>query len=108
MNAKETELRRIVDTVIDCCATRDEDGTPSLTASDVLGNSRTENAVMTRCILVEMILSAGYSVGTAAFLLHRSNSSVRRIRQTAADFRATSRAYRIAEEEAYSRCLSLS
>lgn len=107
MNNKETELRRIVDTVVECCSTRDEYGNQSVTAADVLGNSRTENAVMTRCILVEMILSAGFSIATAAFILHRSNGSVRRIRQTAADFRVTSRAYRIAEEEATQRCLSL-
>lgn len=105
MNAKETELNRIIDTVVECCATS-SDGRSTLTRKDILGTTRTENAVMTRCIMVEMILRAGFSVETVAFILRRTNGSVRRIRQTAENFRLTSRAYKIAEEEC-GRCLSL-
>ena len=43
MNDKETELYRIVDSVVSCCATQiDADGHVNLTAEDVLGKSRAE------------------------------------------------------------------
>ena len=102
MNAKETELNRIIDAVVSCCATS-HDGRTSLTRKDILGNCRSENAVMTRCILVTQILAAGYSIGTVAFLFNRSMQSVRHLRKLSEDFRVTSRAYRIAEEEVTQR-----
>ena len=73
MNDKETELYRIVDSVVSCCATQiDAEGHVSLTAADVLGKSRAENVLMARCILVGEISGAGYSVTTAAQLLGRT------------------------------------
>lgn len=98
MNAKETELNRIIDTVVSCCVTS-EDGRTSLSRSDILGKCRSENAVMTRCILVTQIIGAGYTIATVALMLHRSVQAVRHLRHLAADFRVTSRAYRIAEDE---------
>lgn len=104
MNAKETELNRIIDIVLECCTTTDDAQSQNLTREDILGVCKSDNAIMTRCILVTQILGAGFSVGTVAFILHRSPQSIRRLRRLAADFRATSRAYRIAEEEVMQRC----
>lgn len=103
MNAKETELNRIIDTVVQCCSTT-MDSRVTLTREDILGKCRTENAIMTRCILVDQILGSGYSIGTVAFVLNRSQQSVRHLRRLAEDFHATNRSYRIAEEEATRLC----
>lgn len=105
MNNKEIELYRILDAVISCCATQiDEQGTMSITRDDVLGRNRAENAVMTRCVLAEMVVMAGYSITTLAQLLHRTQPAVRHLLELSADFRKTSRAYRIAEAEATIMC----
>lgn len=105
MNDKENELYRIVDIVVECCAQKvDDDGTMSVTKEEVLGKSRKENVVMTRVILAEMIVYAGYSVTTAAQLMHHTNAAVRKLLAKAQDFRRSGRAFRIAEAEATRRC----
>lgn len=105
MNNKETELYRILDYVVECCATRvDEQGTMSVTREDVLGKSRAENAVMTRCILVSQIIGAGYSTTTAAQLLHRTPHAIRHLLEVGLQYERTSRAYRIANAEATLKC----
>lgn len=104
MNAKETELRRIVDVVIGCCATEIQEGSKTITRDEVLGRSRCENAVMTRCILVDQIIAAGYSIATAAHVLNRTVQAVRHMMEMSMTYRKTSRAYRIADEEARSKC----
>lgn len=109
MNDKETELWKIVDIVVECCATPiDEEGTMSVTKEDVLGKSHEENVVMTRCILVQMISFAGYSTTTIAQLLHRTVPAIRHMMKKAQEFHMTKRAYRIAEAEATIKCKSLS
>lgn len=105
MNNKETELWRIVDIVVECCATKvKEDGTMSLTREDVLGKSRAENVVMTRCILVMMIIGAGYSVTTAAQLLGRTPHAIRHLLDIGHNYHISSRAFRIASAEATLMC----
>ena len=106
MNQKQQELNRILDTVVSCCATSYDDGTVSLTRSDVIGRSRSEVVVMTRAILVEMIIAAGYSTMTAAALLQRDVHSIRYLMSLGSRLRQTSRAYRIAADEAASLCKS--
>lgn len=60
-------MYRIIECVVRCCATQiDSDGRMSVTVEDVLGKSRAENVLMTRCILVGEMVGAGYSVTTAA------------------------------------------
>lgn len=105
MNNKECELYRILDYVVECCATQvDENGTMSITREDVLGKSRAENIVMTRCILVEQIVGAGYSTTTAAQLLHRTPHAIRHLLEVGNQYEQTSRAYRIAKAEATLKC----
>lgn len=53
MNDKEKELYRVIDNVVKCYAIELPDGTLSISREDVLGKSRAENIVMTRCIVVE-------------------------------------------------------
>lgn len=105
MNNKQTELYRILDNVVKCCATQvDDTGKLSVTKDDVLGKSRTENIVMTRCILVSQIIGAGYSVTTVAQLLHRTVPAIRHLINLGYQYRKTSRAYRIADAEATILC----
>ena len=101
MNNKESELHRIIDIAVKCCATQiDDKGTMSLTKEDVLGKNRTENVVMTRCILVCLILHEGYSISTIAQLLNRTIPAIRHLEKLSNTFFKTSRAYRIAIAEA--------
>lgn len=97
MNDKESELNRIVDIVVKCCA---GSGSVSLTREEVLGKSRKENVVMTRVVLAQAIKQAGYTTTTIASLLHQTPASVRKLLAKAHDYHKLSTAYRIAEAEA--------
>lgn len=97
MNRKESELYRIVDIVIRCCATG---GKEQELREKVLSGARDDNTVLTRCMIARMLAFAGYSNATIAELLHRDQKSVRNILESARDCRKTRRAYRIAEDEA--------
>ena len=101
MNNKEKELYRLADIAVECCALEiDENGTKSITREEVLGKSRKENVVMTRCILLCLILHSGYSITTAAQFLARTEAAVRHMEQISDQYFKTSRAYRIAMAEA--------
>lgn len=104
INNKERELYRIVDNVVRCCATEIEEGKMSITKEDVLGRSRAENLVMTRCVLAAQIVHAGYSVTTAAQLMRRTVAAVRNMLKMDRCYYDTSRAYRIASAEATLLC----
>ena len=104
MNDKETALYNIMDIVVACCATEVTDGVMSITRSDVLGNSRNENVCMTRTILVNQLLWAGFSVTTVAALLRKTPNSIRHIQRKHDEYVQSSRAYRIALSEATIRC----
>lgn len=104
MNNKESELYRILDIVIECCATKVDDDRLSITREDVLGKSRSENVVMTRCILVSQIIGSGYSTTTAAQLLHRDTHTIRHLLELDYKYLSTSKAYRIAHAEATLKC----
>lgn len=105
MNNKEIELYRMVDHVVECCATQiDEKGTMSVTREQVLGKCRAENVVMTRCILVGQMIGAGFSTTTAAQLLHRTPHAIRHLLEVGQQYERTSRAYRIANAEATLKC----
>lgn len=107
MNQKQERLNRIVDIVIECCATRDETGRLSIDKQMVLGKARSENIVMTRAILASAIIRQGYSVTTAASLLNKTVQAVRHLLQSNTIYRKSSRAYRIASDEVEKRCQSL-
>lgn len=103
-NDKERELYRIVDCVARCCAIRLPDGRMSITRDDILGPSRTENLVMSRCILIMQLLRAGYSATTAALLLGRTVAAIRHLNNVAHNYHASSRAFRIAYKETSLLC----
>lgn len=100
MNDKERELWRVIDNVIKCCAMTNEDGSLSITKEDVLGKSKEENLVMTRCMVVEQMLHAGFSVTTIARVLNRTVQAVRHLRKLAYHYLSISRVYRLATAEA--------
>ena len=100
MNDKEKELWRIIDNVIKCCAITTLDGTLSITREEVLGKSRSENLVMTRCMVVEQMIHAGFSITTTAQVLNRTVQAVRHLEKLAFHYLKTSRVYRLATAQA--------
>ena len=101
MNDKEKLLYAILDNTISCCAVEVYGtGALSITRADVLGKSRAENLVMTRCILASQLVHAGYSITTIAGLLNRMVPAVRHLIRMDRDYTDTSRAYRIASAQA--------
>lgn len=103
MNAKDSLLNSIVDQVVNCCASSVAGDIP-ISREDVLGKARCENIVMTRTILVSQIIAAGFSTTTAAQLLHRDVHSIRHLVSLNERLMKSSKAYRIAYEEAVKRC----
>lgn len=97
MNKKEQELYKIVDIVIGCCSMG---GNEEELREKVLGGSRDDNTVLTRCMLARLLAFAGYSNATIAMLLHRDQKSVRNMLDAARDCRKSRRSYRVAEDEA--------
>lgn len=100
MNDKEKELYRVIDNVVKCCAIELPDGTLSINREDVLGKSRAENLVMTRAMVVEQMLHAGFSVTTIGQILNRNIASIRHLRKLAYEYISTSRVYRLATAQA--------
>ncbi len=94
------ELWRIIDNVIKCCAMTKPDGSLSITREDILGKSRSENVVMTRCMVVEQMLHAGFSITTIGIILNRTPQDVRHLRKLAYHYIESSRVYRLATAEA--------
>lgn len=47
-------------------------GAKSITREDVVGKSREENVVLTRCLVVEQMVHAGFTISTIAFILNRT------------------------------------
>ena len=100
MNDKEKELWRVIDNVIKCCAIELPNGELSITREDVLGKSKAENLVMTRCMVVEQMIHAGFSITTIATVLNRTVPAVRHLCKMAYTYLSTSRVYRLATAQA--------
>lgn len=77
MNKKEELIWRVIDNVISCCAVTRIDGAKSITREDVVGKSREENVVLTRCLVVEQMVHAGFTISTIAFILNRTVQATR-------------------------------
>jgi len=100
MNRKAEYINRIIDIVVECCSADIGGGRQSFTRDDLLGNSRAENVVMSRCILVMLILTEGYTVTTCSQILGMTPHAVRNLRNKGNDYQFSSRAFRIASSEA--------
>lgn len=99
MNKKEELIWRVIDNVISCCAVTRIDGAKSITREDVVGKSREENVVLTRC-LVEQMVHAGFTISTIAFILNRTVQAIRYLLKMSNDYYENSRAFRLATSEA--------
>ena len=95
MNKKEELLNKIVEIVAQCCSQEDD-----ITSDNLISLSRSENLVMSRCILVSMLQMAGFTIGSVSKLLNRTPQAIRNMYNIGFDFRKVSHAYRIAEAEA--------
>lgn len=100
MNKKEELIWSIIDNVIKCCAITKEDGSLSITREDVVGKSREENIVMTRCIVVEQMVHAGFSISTISTIINRTVQATRYLLKLSTQYYETSRAFRLATSEA--------
>ena len=96
MNKKEFELNRIIDVAISCCKSE----STIITKEDILGKSRKEECVWARTIVVALLSSGGYLTSTIATALNTTTPAIRHLMKLDTSLRRTSRAYRIAYEEA--------
>lgn len=100
MNKKEELIWRVIDNVISCCAVTRIDGAKSITREDVVGKSKEENVVMTRCLVVEQMVHAGFTISTIAFIINRTVQATRHLLKMSTDYYETSRAFRLTTSEA--------
>lgn len=100
MNKKEELIWKVIDNVISCCAVTRIDGAKSITREDVVGKSREENVVLTRCLVVEQMVHAGFTISTIAFILNRTVQATRHLLKMSNDYYESSRAFRLATSEA--------
>lgn len=100
MNKKEELIYSIIDNVIKCCSVTKSDGSQSITREDVIGKSRAENIVMTRCLVVEQMVHAGFSITTIGLILNRTVQATRHLLKMSSQYYETSRAFRLATSEA--------
>lgn len=97
-NNKQKELNKILENCISCCIT--QEGTDQVVKEKVLGKARSINIVMTRCVCVNQLIQAGYNICTIAEALHKTPTSIRKIKRVSAVFEKFSKAYNIALKEA--------
>ncbi len=100
MNRKETLIWSIIDNVIIACDIPRADGTHSITREDIVSKSREENVVLTRALVVEQMVHAGFTISTIAFILNRTVQATRHLLKMSNDYYQTSRAFRLATSEA--------
>ena len=72
----------------------------TFTREDVVGKSREENVVLTRCLVVEQMVHAGFTISTIAFILNRTVQATRHLLKMSNDYYESSRAFRLATSEA--------
>ena len=99
-NNKQKELNKIIDNCISCCI--NQEGTDQVVKEKVLGKARSINIVMTRCVCVNQLIQAGYNICTVAEALHKTTTSIRKIKRGSSVFEKFSKAYQIALNEASS------
>ena len=99
-NNKQKELNKIIENCISCCIT--QEGTDQVVKEKVLGKARSINIVMTRCVCVNQLIQAGYNICTIAEALHKTTTSIRKIKIVSSVFEKFSKAYQIALNEALS------
>ena len=99
-NNKQKELNKILENCISCCIT--QEGTDQVVKEKVLGKARSINIVMTRCVCVNQLIQAGYNICTIAEALHKTPTSIRKIKRVSSVFEKFSKAYQISLNEASS------
>lgn len=104
MNKKQELLDSIVDVVIECCDMENEDGNV-VTRELLLSNSKKENVVMTRCILVFELMRAGFTITTCASLLGCKPQTARMLMFKDGEYYKTSAAYRVAKVDSTGQVL---
>lgn len=96
MNQKDEVLYGILDIAIGCCASE----RMHITREDVIGKSREAVLVWIRAMVASLMQTAGFLPSTVAKLLNRTAPSIRHLMSLDTTLKRTSKAYRIAYEEA--------
>lgn len=103
MNNKETELYRIMNIAISCCTSNEI----SVSIEDIKGKSRQTVLVWIRAIIVTLLASHGYLTSSIAKILNRTTPSIRYLMNLDSQLKRTSKAYKIASEEAMLLCKNI-
>lgn len=96
MNDKEQIIMQVLQFVVEETTNNISEFT-KITAEDILGKSKKENATMARCIFVSQLKFMGYSCTTIAAVINRGEKAIPDILFAAHEFKKRSWAYRIAE-----------
>lgn len=96
MNDKEQIIMQVLQFVVEETTSNISEFT-KITAEDILGKTKKENATMARCIFVSQLKFMGYSCTTISSVINRGEKSIPDILLAAHEFKKRSWAYRIAE-----------
>lgn len=96
MNDKEMVIMQVLQFVVEETTNNISEFT-KITAEDIVGKSKKENATMARCIFVSQLKFMGYSCTTIASVINRGEKAIPDILFLAHEFKKRSWAYRIAE-----------
>lgn len=96
MNDKEMVIMQVLQFVVEETTNNISEFT-KITAEDILGKTKKENATMARCIFVSQLKFMGYSCTTIASVINRGEKAIPDILFSAHEFKKRSWAYRIAE-----------
>ena len=96
MNDKEKVIMQVLQFVVEETTNNISEFT-KITAEDILGKTKKENATMARCIFVSQLRFMGYACTTIASVINREEKAIPDILFSAHEFKKRSWAYRIAE-----------
>ena len=96
MNDKEKVIMQVLQFVVEETTNNISEFT-KITAEDILGKTKKENATMARCIFVSQLRFMGYACTTIASVIKRTERAIPDILMSAHEFKKRSWAYRIAE-----------
>lgn len=92
MNDKLKNVIRLTRIALSCSST-------DATENDVVGNSRTEELVRIRCLLISVLVANGYTVTFIAKYLNRTKQAIRYLMKLALKYSKHNNSYRLTETE---------
>lgn len=96
MNEKNSAIYEILKIVVDEC-TGEINNDAVVTKEDVLGKSKRENVIITRCLFVAQLRCAGFTESDIAAILGRQKRAVHEILAKAYEYKKKSKIFRITD-----------